>query len=236
MGTATEELITSGESPTFHERLAVLADVLPPHQFRAIAEEIDRLPPTERTYLPSHKKGGAIAYHTLREHAPRIVEFYQSPALHNLISRIVGEPVMPTPLQDESSCSVLVYERPGDHIGWHYDHDFYRGRHFTVLIPILNRDRAGHGLSAARLFAKVDTEERMVSTPPNSMVVFEGAKVLHKATPIDEGERRVLLSMTFCTDPRNSLPQEIARRIKDTAFFGIRTLWGVRADDPNRHV
>jgi hypothetical protein len=57
------------------------------------------------------------------------------------------------------------------------------------------------------------------------MIVFEGNKILHKVTPIREGERRVVLSMTFCTDPRNSLVQGIARRIKDTAFFGIRALW-----------
>jgi hypothetical protein len=120
---------------------------------------------------------------------------------------------------------VLFYEKPGDHIGWHYDHNFYRGRHFTVLVPIVNRSADGGGLSAARLKVRVGEGEREISTPPNRLIVFEGAKVLHKVTPIAGGERRIVWSMTYCTDPRNSALQGIARRVKDTAFFGLRALW-----------
>ena len=36
--------------------------------------------------------------------------------------------------------------------------------------------------------ARIGDEERVIDTPPNRLVVFEGAKVLHKATPIAEGE------------------------------------------------
>ena len=43
--------------------------------------------------------------------------------------------------------------------------------------------------------------------------------------PIAEGERRVVWSMTYCTDARNSAAQGLARRVKDTAFFGLRALW-----------
>ena len=57
------------------------------------------------------------------------------------------------------------------------------------------------------------------------MIVFEGAKVRHKVTPIGEGEKRVIWSMTYCADPRNSVLQGMARRVKDTAFFGLRALW-----------
>jgi len=34
--------------------------------------------------------------------------------------------------------------------------------------------------------------------------------------------------MTFGTDPRISLSFELARRVKDMAFFGLRALWGGR--------
>jgi hypothetical protein len=49
--------------------------------------------------------------------------------------------------------------------------------------------------------------------------------VHHQVTPIREGERRLVLSMTYCTDPRAHWWQAASRRIKDTAFFGIRALW-----------
>ena len=64
-----------------------------------------------------------------------------------------------------------------------------------------------------------------ISTAPNTLVVFEGALVHHQVTPILEGERRIILSMTYCTDPRAHWWQAASRRIKDTAFFGIRALW-----------
>jgi hypothetical protein len=213
------------ELPTFADRLAILPDALPPETLRALATEIEKLATTERSYVPTHKQGGTVAYETLCQTAPNVVALYLSPDFHALLSRIIGADVQPTPLHDQSSCSVLFYERPGDHIGWHYDHNFYKGRHFTVLLPIVNRDARGEGLSAARLMVRIGGEEQVIETPPNQLVLFEGAHVLHKATPIGEGERRVVLSMTFATDPRNSLVQGVARRIKDTAFFGIRALW-----------
>lgn len=211
--------------PAFDDRLATLDDVLPTRTFEDLRTEIEGLVETERSYLPVHKKGGTVAYETLIEKAPHVVALYRSPRLQKLVSDIVGAEVQPTPLHDQSSLSVLFYEKAGDHIGWHYDHNFYKGRHFTVLIPIVNRGHGEDGLSAARLIAKSRGEDLTISTPPNKLIVFEGARVLHKVTPIADGERRVVLSMTYCTDPRNSVVQGIARRIKDTAFFGIRALW-----------
>ena len=216
---------SGGALPKFGERLVSVSDILPEATFSRLAQEIEKLGAIERSYLPTHKKGGTVAYETLCTAAPSVVALYLSTALHDIVSGIVGARVAPTPLNDQSSCSVLFYEKPGDHIGWHYDHNFYKGRHFTVLIPIVNRGHQADGLSAAKLMAKVGREERTIPTPPNAMILFEGNKILHKVTPIAEGERRVVLSMTFCTDPRNSLVQGIARRIKDTAFFGIRALW-----------
>lgn len=210
--------------PSFESKLAILDTALSPGLFARINAEVAALIETERSYLLTHKKGGTVAYSTLRERAPALVGHYLSKDLRQIVSRIVGLEISPTPLHDESSCSVLFYEKPGDHINWHYDHNFYRGRHFTVLIPVVNRGRDG-GLSAARLLARQRGREVEIATPPNRMIVFEGAKVRHKVTPIGEGERRAVWSMTYCTDPRNSAVQGVARRVKDTAFFGLRSLW-----------
>lgn len=209
----------------FTRRLFTKGSVLANEQLRALVAEAQRIVQTERSYLPTHKKGGTVAYETLCAEAPVIVALYRSEAMRELVSRIVGAPVVVTPVHDQSSCSILFYERPGDHIDWHYDHNFYRGSHFTVLLVLENHGHGQDGLSAARLLVKDTDGERVVPTPPNTLVVFEGAKVLHKVTPIAEGERRVMLSMTFCTDPTSSVVQGAARRIKDTAFFGLRALW-----------
>jgi hypothetical protein len=211
--------------PGFADRLAVVTDLLPAEAFATLRAEAERLVGPERSFVPAHKKGGTVAYETLIASAPAIVALYHSADLKGFISRVVGVGVEPTPIHDQSSLSVLVYDKPGDHIGWHYDHNFYRGRHFTVLIALANEGSAAGGLSHAELQARVAGREMAVSTAPNTVVVFEGARVHHKVTPIQEGERRLVLSMTYCTDPRAWWWQGVSRRLKDTAFFGIRALW-----------
>jgi hypothetical protein len=210
-------------APDFARHLYTLPNALPQAAFAKLTAAIEQFVATERNYVPTHKKSGTIAYETLCAKAPDVAEFYRSPELHHLVSGIVGVTVGPTPQHDQSSCSVLFYERPGDHIGWHYDHNFYQGRHFTVLLSIINQ--GANGLSAARLMAQLGGTEQTIATPPNTLVVFEGAKVLHKVTPINDGERRVMLSMTFSTNNRHSMLQEAMRRVKDFASFGPRALW-----------
>ena len=201
-------------------------DAIDPKAFAALEDEVEALAGSERSYLPGHKKGGTVAYETLIRTAPTALRLYTSPALRDRVSDIVGAGVVPTPINDQSSLSLLIYERPGDHIDWHYDHNFYRGRHFTVLLPIVNRGRTPGSISSTRFQVRAASGDiREFATPPNALLIFEGAKVLHKATPLGPGERRIVLSMTYCTDPRASVLQGIARRIKDTAFFGPRALW-----------
>ncbi|MDX2154955.1 MAG: 2OG-Fe(II) oxygenase [Hyphomicrobiaceae bacterium] len=212
-------------TPDFGARIAVLHDVLPIATLQELTRQAQHLVRPERSYIPTHKKGGTVAYETLFEEAPAIVGLYHSKEMTELISRVTGLRVRPTPIYDQSSLSVLFYEKPGDHIGWHYDHNFYRGRHFTVLLPVVNQGSGPGGLSHATLRAKVADRETDVATPPNTLVVFEGARVHHKVTPIVEGERRLVISMTYCTDPRANVVQGAIRRIKDVAFFGPRALW-----------
>ncbi len=211
--------------PGFTPRLAQVHDAFPAETLTELRNQAMSLVRPERSYIPAHKKGGTVAYETLFETAPLIVSLYQSPEMRAFVSRIVGETVQPTPINDQSSLSVLFYEKPGDHIGWHYDHNFYRGRHFTVLFPVINQGSGANGLSHATLQAKLGDVETNIATPPNSLIVFEGARVHHKVTPIIEGERRLVISMTYCTDPRASALQGLTRRIKDVAFFGPRALW-----------
>jgi len=179
----------------------------------------------KRNYVPYHKQGGTLSYEKIHHQAPGCLGFFHSEALRKWVSRVVGEDVVPTADHDQSTCSLLYYVKPGDRIGWHYDHNFYEGRHFTVLLSLLN-EGAGGGLSDSQLYRQgPDGEPIPADTRPNSLVLFEGAKVRHKVTPVAQGDRRMILSMTFSTDPRVGRFREIIRRVKDTAFFGLRVLW-----------
>ena len=211
--------------PDFSRRIAVVPEPLPEAVFTMLREAALRHHRTERSYFPVHKQGGTIAYEDLHQTAPEIVAFYQSDDLRRLCSAIIGEAVAPTPINDQSSCSLLFYDRPRDHIGWHYDYNFYNGRHFTVLLPLVNRHLHVDRLSSAQLVIQQDGGEVIIPTPPNTLIAFEGARVYHKVTRLEEDELRVILSMTFCTRPQSSLLKGAVRRFKDIAYFGIRALW-----------
>lgn len=222
-GTVALEPWAVSAVPSFDQHLVALHDSLPAALFTRLQAIALACSTGERSYLPGHKQGSTVAYADLIELAPALVALYQSDGLRERVSRIVGQPVQPTPLHDQSSCSLLIYTRPGDHIGWHYDHNFYRGEHFTVLLSLCNEGSGG--LSSTRLQIRQNGVERTIPTPPNTLVIFQGAKVLHRTTRLQAGERRILLSMTFCADPRNNWLQGTLRRIKDTAYFGLRALW-----------
>ena len=211
--------------PDFRPRIAVAPEPLPEPAFDRLREAALRQYRTERSYFPAHKQGGTIAYEDLHRVAPEIIAFYQSDYLRQLCSAVIGEPVLPTPIHDQSSCSLLFYDRPRDHIGWHYDYNFYNGRHFTVLLPLVNRHLEEDRLSSAQLVIRQEGREVMIPTPPNTLIVFEGATVFHKVTRLAENELRVILSMTFCTRPQTSLLKGMLRRFKDIAYFGVRALW-----------
>lgn len=216
----------ASDLPGFDNRIVRIADFLPESTFKALQQEAIQHKRVERNYYPVHKKGGTIAYEELHFSSPHILAFYHAPQLHNVCSAIVGERLVPTPVDDQSSCSLLFYKESGDHIGWHYDYDFYNGRHFTVLIPLVNQHNENpEQLSSAELYIMQNNQEIMVPTPPNTFILFEGQHVYHKVSKLKENETRILLSMTFCTNPKASLVKSTARRIKDTAFFGIRALW-----------
>jgi hypothetical protein len=177
----------------------------------------------ERSCVPGHKRGGTLSYEAIHRYAPACLAVYHSPEVQHWLGAVVGAPLVPTADHDQSSCSLLYYDRRGDHIQWHYDHNFYRGRHFTILLSLVNRGAEG-GLSAGRLQRRSVTEVLEVDTSANVLVMFEGARVFHRATAVAEGDERVMLSMTLCTDPGLGLFKELARRVKDTAYYGPRVL------------
>ena len=199
---------------------------LPPAALQSLrAEAESNIPRMKRTFIPTHKKGNTLSYENIHRHAHGCLGFYHSPEIQRWVSTVVGMPVQPTPDQDQSSLSVLCYNEAGDHIHWHYDHNFYRGRHFTVLLSLANQSANG-GVSQSTLKRKLSGgDEQAFNTSPNSLIVFEGARVLHRASPTADGDLRIMLSMTYCADSRTHWLKEFARRVKDTAFYGIRALW-----------
>jgi 2OG-Fe(II) oxygenase superfamily len=179
-----------------------------------------------RNFVPTHKKGGTVSYEQLHRSCPGCLAFYHSSAVQKWVSELVGMTVGPAGDHDQSANSLLFYDEAGDHINWHYDHNFYPGRQFTALINLVNQAKDGSMTASRLVYKDAAGQEVEVDTSANSFVVFEGAKVLHKATPVVDGDLRVMLSMTFNTNAKITVVGEAMRRVKDTAFYGVRALWG----------
>ena len=209
----------------FERRIVAVSNFLPNSTFYVLRSCADRQVESERVHIPVHKRGATISYHDLQSCAPELTAFYHSPEFHRWCSFVIGERIQPTPPNDLSSCSLLIYSEADDHIGWHRDHNFYNGRHFTALLPLINTNAAGDGLSSAHLTIRDGNQEDVIPTAPNTLVLFEGAHILHRVTPLRAGERRVVLSMTLCTDPSSTVLRNVERRLKDIAYFGLRALW-----------
>jgi hypothetical protein len=179
-----------------------------------------------RNFLPGHKQGGSVSRHTIDELAPFIAELYRSPVLLTWLGRLAGERLEASPSDDPHAYALYFYTRAGDHIGWHYDTSYYRGRRYTLLLGVIDE-------SSCRLEYELHTREPDMQTlpgsvqfPPGSLVFFDGDKLRHRITPAREGDRRVSLTFEYVTDPRMHAWWRLISNMKDAvAYFGLRQVF-----------
>ena len=146
-----------------------------------------------RNYVPGHKQGGSVSYFAIRNEfreSSAIVSLYRSPALRRFLSRIVKEELLLCPEQDPHCCALYYYTKPGDHIGFHYDTSYYKGKRYTVLMGLIERSEQ------CRLVAYMPkpgfeekVSEQSVPLDPGSIVIFNGDKLWHAVTPPSVSEK-----------------------------------------------
>jgi hypothetical protein len=203
---------------------------LPPEITAELERAVTRVEAAvNRNYLPGHKQGGSVGRHTIDARAPAVAELYRSPALIGWLQDIAGVQMQVSPADDPHAYAFYFYTRPGDHIGWHYDTSYYRGRRFTLLLGVLDE-------SSSQLDYELHTREPHTPTvggsrryPPGGMVFFDGDKLRHRITPLREGERRVSLTFEYVTDPGMHAWWRLISNMKDAvAYFGLRQVFGKR--------
>jgi alkylated DNA repair dioxygenase AlkB len=186
-----------------------------------------------RNYLPGHKKGGSVSRHTIDRLAPFIAELYRSPVLKSWLESLCGEQLLPAPQADPHAYALYFYTEPGDHIGWHYDTSYYKGRRYTVLLGVV--DESSSKL-AYRLYTRKPQRqpvENAVALQPGALVFFDGDRLLHRVTPLGPNEERIALTLEYVTDPRMGAWQRLISNWKDAvAYFGLRQVFGRRRRRP----
>jgi hypothetical protein len=163
-----------------------------------------------RKSVPFARRGSAIPQSVLDHHVPELREFHQS--LVPVVSKLTGHRVTTCPSVSGTTRTVLVYDRAGDYIEWHYDTDAQShpsSRFFTLLLPVETRSEC--------MTFRVKTS-RDTATDLRLPVLFEGPTTFHSATPMCHGERRIVLALTFCTHPDSVDTGTLMHRLKQQSF------------------
>lgn len=111
--------------------------------------------------------------------------------LQVLLSSVVNKKLKNVDCNDLSWGNIISYSKPGDNIFWHTDPNHYKGSRFTVLIMVNNK-------STMDLVYVLDNKEKLLRMKENSLLIFNGSKVLHKTTKLEKNQQRDLLSYTYC--------------------------------------
>lgn len=159
------------------------------------------------------KRQKAISIKKLEARLPEIVEWYKT--LPSVISEVVGTAVQITPIDQPNSLSLVVYEKEGDFIDWHFDTNHYSGRYFTLLIPVTFEPTCGN-----YQYKDANEEVQTVELKMGEAVLFEGDRVFHRGKELCRDQRRVILSCTFTTS-QYIPPSEVAiNTVKNWGVFG----------------
>lgn len=162
--------------------------------------------------LPN-KSGITISTQNLMKYSPNLINYYKN-ELCNIVSKKIGLHLFPTDLNMPTSCAMLIYEKEGDWINWHYDYNYYDGRFFTLLIPITNE------LTCTKFQFK-DHKNNIISMDlTDNAVCFEGNYLYHRASKLCKNQRRVILSCQYVTNNNMTFINKLRIKLKDFAYTG----------------
>lgn len=206
-----------------------LPEFLPPDALAPLLDALPRLRgEVHRNYLPRHKKGGSVSRHVLDRLAPDYAQLYRADALRRFFRKLSGGDLQLCPEDDPHAYALYYYTQAGDHIGWHYDTSYYKGRRYTALIGLVDR-------SDCRLEYRLHTktpgravEEGALALAPGMLVFFDGDALQHRITPLASGER-IALTFEYLTHTGMDPWWRLLSNLKDAfAYFGLRQVFGRR--------
>lgn len=207
-----------------------LPDFLPPRTVAALQARVPALlGVVHRNYIPRHKKGGSISRYQLDRLAPEVAALYRDPTLAAWLESLAGERLLPCPPADAHAYALYFYTEAGDHIGWHYDTSYYRGKRYTLLLGVVDESSSKLEYQLLRGVGTQRAISGAASLAPGAMCFFNGDAVYHRITPLGANERRVSLSFEYVTDARMSQFRRFVSNMKDAiAYFGFRQVFARR--------
>ena len=179
----------------------VLHDILPEKDFQHIRELLLKNKTLFLRNDSSVRQGSSMGGHELRK-SPllKIADIIDNPKFLQKVQSKTGIANLQfVPEVDTNRLSLLYYKDEGDGIDWHVDGTIYLGDRWAGILTIVEDIKE----SEAKLELKPNGKPATfpVEKMENTLVLFQGDQVQHRARPMLMDEQRIVVSLLFSTNP-----------------------------------
>ena len=217
---AAREVIAQGRAQLARDGLCLFPGFVAPQALAAMVLEAHELEPlvhraeswvdgvdegaTKVLHEKSRNACGSVPYDRLPEESA-IVRFYRLDQLLGLFKALLGLESFHRCADPVSSCMPMYYAE-GEELGWHFDPND------GVVTMLLQKPEQGGAFEFVpgcgrdpRVFRRYFAGERegVVVPPiePGTLSLFRGAHSLHRVTRVEGRVPRIMLTMSFHTEP-----------------------------------
>lgn len=206
-----------------------LEHFLPPELVETMVAEARRLMRTaHRAYVPFVRKAGAVGRTAIGAEAPALDALYSSPGFLDFASRLCEVPLAHKKENDAHAAALYVYDRAGDHVGFHYDDCGCEDTaSYTASFGLINRTQSKVHFQLFRSDPARQMKELYVPMAPGSLVFFCGSRAYHRVTPLARGEERVVFSFAHVREGKHLTGfRRLVENFKDAAlYFGPKAIF-----------
>ena len=179
----------------------VLHDIMPEKDFQHIRELVLKNKTLFLRNDSSVRQGSSMGGHELRKSPlSKIPDIIDNPKFLQKVQSKTGIANLQfVPEVDTNRLSLLYYKDEGDGIDWHVDGTIYLGDRWAGILTIVEDIKE----SEAKLELKPNGKPATfpVDKMENSLVLFQGDQVQHRARPMLMDEKRIVISLLFSTNP-----------------------------------
>jgi len=178
----------------------VLHDILPEKDFQHIRSLLLRNKALFLRKDSTVRKGGAIGGHELRNsQLASLVERIDCAEFLEIVRSRTGiSNLQFVPEADTNRLSLLYYKDEGDGIDWHVDGTIYLGDRWAGILTIIEDIKEPD--SKLELKPNGLPKTFPVKKMENTLVLFQGDQVQHRARPMLKDEERIVVSLLFSTN------------------------------------
>ena len=179
----------------------VLHDILPEKDFQHIRELLLKNKTLFLRNDSSVRQGSSMGGHELRKSPlSKISDIIDNPKLLQKVQSKTGIANLQfVPEVDTNRLSLLYYKDEGDGIDWHVDGTIYLGDRWAGILTIVEDIKESETKLELKPTGKPITFP--VDKMENSLILFQGDQVQHRARPMLMDEQRIVVSLLFSTNP-----------------------------------